>query len=144
MNGMTGRPLRRASLVVLSFAFAAAGALHLSHPAPFLLITPDWVPHPEQVVRATGAAELLGAAGLLFPRTRKAAAAALALYAVAVFPANVKHAVEGVAVPGLPDSWWYHGPRLAFQPVIVLWALWVGGWFDRAASRRLDGTRSDA
>jgi hypothetical protein len=25
---------------------------------------------------------------------------------------------------GLPVSWWYHGPRLMFQPVLVWWALY--------------------
>jgi uncharacterized membrane protein len=51
----------------------------------------------------------------------------LALYAVCVFPANIKHALDGIAVPGLPSSWLYHGPRLAFQPVLVWMALYAGG-----------------
>ena len=46
------------------------------------------------------------------------AAVMLALYAVCVFPANIKHAFENVQLPQLPSSWWYHGPRLALQPVI--------------------------
>jgi uncharacterized membrane protein len=50
----------------------------------------------------------------------------LALYAICVFPANVKHAFENVQLPQLPSSWWYHGPRLALQPVIVWWALYCG------------------
>ena len=48
----------------------------------------------------------------------------LALYAAAVFPANVKHAFYNVQAPGLPTSWWYHAPRLAFQPVLIWWALY--------------------
>jgi uncharacterized membrane protein len=44
-----------------------------------------------------------------------------------VFPANIKHAVYGVQVAGLPSSWWYHSPRLALQPVLVWWALWCSG-----------------
>jgi hypothetical protein len=31
-----------------------------------------------------------------------------------------------VQLPQLPSSWWYHGPRLALQPVIVWWALYCG------------------
>ena len=54
----------------------------------------------------------------------------MALYAVAVFPANLHHAFNNVIVPGLPSSWWYHAPRLAFQPVFVWWALYVGGVVD--------------
>ena len=32
--------------------------------------------------------------------------------------------------PPLPDSWWYHAPRLALQPVLVWWALFAGGVAD--------------
>ncbi|MEQ1756631.1 MAG: hypothetical protein ABL973_21125, partial [Micropepsaceae bacterium] len=55
-----------------------------------------------------------------------AAGVMLALYAICVFPANVKHAMEDVALGGTRLSWWYHGPRLAFQPVFVWWALFCG------------------
>ena len=55
---------------------------------------------------------------------------AFAAYAVCVFPANIKHAMDNVNVPPIPSSWWYHGPRLAFQPVFVWWALWVTGIID--------------
>jgi uncharacterized membrane protein len=54
----------------------------------------------------------------------------LALYACCVLPANIKHAVEGIHLPPMPDSWWYHGPRLAFQPVLVWWALFCAGVID--------------
>jgi uncharacterized membrane protein len=43
-----------------------------------------------------------------------------------VFPANIKHALEGINVPGLPDTWWYHGPRLVLQPVIIWLTLYAG------------------
>ena len=60
----------------------------------------------------------------------------LALYAVCVFPANIKHAFEGIDVPQLPHSWWYHGPRLLAQPVLVWWALFAAGVTDWPFGRR--------
>jgi uncharacterized membrane protein len=54
----------------------------------------------------------------------------LALYAVCVFPANIKHAFEGIDLPPVPDTWWYHGPRLLMQPVLVWWALFCAGVID--------------
>ena len=54
----------------------------------------------------------------------------LALYAVCVYPANIKHALNDLNVPPIPSSWWYHGPRLAFQPVFVWWALFAAGIVD--------------
>jgi len=114
-------------LWLLAAFYLAAGLLHLRSPAAFLPIVPDWVPAPHLTVIATGVAEILGALGLLVPRLRKAAGIGLALYALCVFPANLKHAIEGIVVPELPSSWWYHGPRLAFQPVLIWAALYASG-----------------
>jgi hypothetical protein len=62
--------------------------------------------------------------------TRRWAGIGLAAYAVCVFPANLYHAFWNVQVPPLPSSWWYHGPRLLLQPVLVWWALWAGEVID--------------
>lgn len=119
---------RTAMRWVMVLFYAVAGIAHLRSPAPFLRITPDWVPYPAEVIALTGVCELLGAAGLLFPATRWWAGIMLALYALCVWPANVKHALGALhGWQGLPPSWWYHGPRLVLQPVIIWWALYVGG-----------------
>ncbi|MDB5470790.1 MAG: hypothetical protein JWR84_2350 [Caulobacter sp.] len=114
---------------ILGPFYVAFGLLHLAAAASFLPIMPPYVPEPLLVVQATGLAEIAGGVGLLVPRLRRWAGLGLALYAVGVFPANLHHAFGGVHVPGLPDSWWYHGPRLLLQPVLVALALWAGGWF---------------
>ncbi|WP_342151060.1 DoxX family protein [Methylorubrum sp. SB2] len=103
------------------------GVVHLAAPESFLPIMPAWVPQPRLVVIATGLCEIATALALMlpWPGLRRAAGIGLALYAVCVFPANIKHAVEGISVPPIPDTWWYHGPRLAFQPVMVWWALYT-------------------
>jgi uncharacterized membrane protein len=79
-------------------------------------------------VLATGVWELVGAALLALPNSRANwwGGVAMASYAVAVFPANIKHAIDGVALGGEVFGWGYHAPRLAFQPVFVWWALWAG------------------
>lgn len=97
---------------------------------------PPRIPRPRAVVIVTGIAEILGGIGILLPPTRKAAAVGLALYAVGVYPANVYHAVARVRVPPIPDSWWYHGPRLAAQPLFVWWALFAGGLVHRTDPER--------
>lgn len=121
---------------LLALAYAAAGYLHLARPAPFLAITPPWVPEPELVIAATGVAELAGAAGLMHPATRKAAGWGLALYALCVWPANFHHALAHIAIGGETLGWWYHGPRLAAQPLIIWWALWASGAVDWPFGRR--------
>lgn len=110
--------------------YLAAGFVHLDAAPAFLPIVPDWVPAPQAVILATGLCEIAGAVGLLTRRWRWWAGVMLALYAVCVFPANIKHAVEGIQVPQLPSSWWYHAPRLAAQPIVVWWALFCARVID--------------
>jgi uncharacterized membrane protein len=80
--------------------------------------------HWIEMVLFTGAAEIAGALGLLVPRLRRAAGFMLALYFVAVFPANIHNALNGLAVEGLPQAQWYYWVRLAFQPLAIWWALY--------------------
>lgn len=121
---------------LLAAAYAYAGYRHLATPAPFLAITPPWVPRPEFVIAATGWAEIAGAVGLLIPATRRAAGWALALYALCVWPANFHHALADVPIGGATLGWWYHGPRLAAQPLIIWWALWASGAVDWPFGKR--------
>ena len=119
----TGRTVAR---TILAVAYFAAGVLHICVPAPFISITPDWVPFPHVVILLTGLCEIAGAVALLTERLRRLAGFALALYAVCVFPANLKHAFAA-PVGAVHLGWWYHAPRLALQPVLVWWALFAGG-----------------
>ena len=79
---------------LLALLYSVAGLFHLAQPVSFLRVMPDWVPQPEAVVLVTGMAELLGAAALVQPwskRLRRAGAIGLALYALCVWPANINH-----------------------------------------------------
>jgi uncharacterized membrane protein len=111
---------------LLALVYTVAGILHIIWPAPFLSITPAWVPWPNIIILLTGICEIAGAIALYNITFRRAAGIALAVYAVAVFPANINHAVLdlGLAQPVLGP--WYHIPRLAFQPVLVWAALFAG------------------
>ena len=116
----------RAVMRIALAAFMLAGfVLHWRATDALVAITPSWVPMPRAVVLATGVLELAFAAALLAPRWRKAAGLAIALYVLAVWPANFKHAFGHVLLPPVPDSWWYHAPRLALQPAIAWWALFA-------------------
>ena len=123
--------------IIASF-YTVAGIAHLTLTNKFLLIVPDWVPLPRAVVLVTGVCEIAGSIALLGTRLRRLAGVMLALYAICVLPANIKHAIAGVHLPPVPDSWWYHGPRLALQPVLVWWALFCAGMIDWPWRKRPD------
>jgi uncharacterized membrane protein len=115
---------------VLVTAYCFAGIEHLRSPELFLPIVPGWMPFPHETVLLTGLAEVAGALALLTTRLRKLAAIMLAAYAVCVFPANIKHAFEGVVIGETALTWWYHAPRLALQPIFVWWPLFAGSLID--------------
>ena len=115
---------------LLALFYLIAGVAHLRSPGGFIAITPSWVPYSPEVVMFTGIAEIAGAIGLMLPRVRVAAGIGLAFYALCVWPANINHAVNDITIGGQDLSWWYHGPRLALQPVFIWLALWVGNVTD--------------
>ena len=130
-------PVRLVLRWVLGLFYLAAGVIHLRSPRDFIAITPHWVPDIPLVIALTGMAEIAGALALLLvPRLRRAAGIGLALYAVGVFPANINQAIYDIPIGGHHLDWWYHGPRLLFQPVLVWWALWVGEVIEWPFARR--------
>jgi uncharacterized membrane protein len=140
MSPRTLDRLRLGLRLAMVAIYLAAGALHLGAPDAFVVIMPPIIPHPREMVLFTGACEIAGALGLLIPPLRRLAGVMLALYALCVWPANIYQALWHVRAPPLPDSWWYHGPRLAFQPVLIWWALFAGGVVDWPFTRRRPGS----
>ncbi|HEX2199415.1 MAG TPA: DoxX family protein [Burkholderiales bacterium] len=116
-----GWPARMRLAMALALFFA--GSDHWINPQRYLAMMPPWIPLHLELVLFTGAAEIAGGLGLLVPRFRQAAGLLLAIYFVAVFPANVHNALNGLAVEGLPQAAWYYWLRLPFQPLAVWWAL---------------------
>lgn len=128
--------IRTASRWLLSALYLGAGIAHLTRPGGFVAITPHWVPLPAEVIALTGIAEIAGAIGLHVPRLRGAAGIGLALYALCVWPANFNHALNDIPLGGIRLGWWYHGPRLLLQPVIIWWALWASMAIEWPFSRK--------
>ncbi|AWT56662.1 DoxX family protein [Mycolicibacterium smegmatis] len=77
--------------VGLAAMFVLTGIAHFVNPLrrDMIAIVPPRLPAPGLLVTVTGALELLGAAGLLYPPTRVAAAVCLFVLMLAMFPANV-------------------------------------------------------
>jgi len=109
--------------LAMALALLFAGSDHWINPQRYLPMMPPWIPLHLELVLFTGAAEIAGGIGLLWARTRRLAGWMLAVYFVAVFPANIHNALNGLAVDGLPQASWYYWLRLPFQPLALWWAL---------------------
>ena len=121
MPNESGPGARAARPWALAAAFGVAGALPLLRPAPVVSIVPPWLPAPRLLVLASGVAALAGAAGLLAPRTRRAAGWALLAFLVAVFPANVQMLQAARAAEAPAAAQLLLWLRLPLQLLLLAW-----------------------
>jgi uncharacterized membrane protein len=112
--------------VFLALLFIVASSLHFISDVELKIIPPS-LPLRREALYITGIFELLGGIGLLIPRFQRAAAWGLAALLVAIFPANLYHAVKNIQLGGILNSPFYHVIRLPLQGVLIWWALWCGG-----------------
>ena len=124
---------RTAARLLLGSAMVGAGVLHLTtQRQEFRAQVPSWFPVDEDLtVLGSGVAEIaLGAAFVALPGRKRLVGALLAAFFVAIFPGNVAQYLEGTDAFGL-DTDRKRLVRLFFQPLLVLWALYGGGWLRR-------------
>lgn len=109
------------SRLILSLMFTGAGVMHFLMPASYQKIMPPYLPNPAALVAISGAAEIAGGLGILFPTTRKWAGLSLIALLIAVFPANIHMALYGTQSVGLniPRALWW--VRLPFQALFIAW-----------------------
>jgi uncharacterized membrane protein len=122
--------------VLLGSFMVGAGVLHLTtQREEFRAQVPSWFPVDEDLtVLGSGVAEIaLGGAFVALPKQRRTVGALLAAFFVAIFPGNIAQYVEGTDAFGL-DTDRARLIRLFLQPVLVLWALWGGGWLGGRSS----------
>ncbi len=109
----------------LALMFVVTGIAHFVNPLrrDLIAIVPPRLPTPGLLVTATGVLELLGAAGLLYPPTRAAAAVALGVMMLAMFPANV----YASRMPSPPKSMTTQLPLRTIEQIVFVGAALVVG-----------------
>jgi uncharacterized membrane protein len=120
--------LRVGARLLLAAAMVSVGVLHFTDPAPFVRIVPAALPAPLLLVWLSGAAEVVLGVLVLVPRpaARRLARYGLLALLIAVFPANLNMALNGVQLdPAAPLPLWALWARLPMQLVFAAWAWWV-------------------
>ena len=83
---------------------------------------PPYLPAPKVLNIISGAAEIAGGIGVLFPQTRRYAGVGLIALLIAVFPANLYMAINQIKPPGMENlEPWMAWVRLPFQIVFLYW-----------------------
>jgi uncharacterized membrane protein len=87
-------------------------------------MVPPRVPNPMGMIYFTGLCEIAGAVGLLVPRTRRAAAAALIVFFLAILPANIHAARAGLTLAGTAVT--PIAVRIPMQVLFIALTWWAG------------------
>lgn len=122
---------RRLGLAVVFLWFLIGGIAHFVATDTEMRIVPPSIPWPRAVVLVSGAFELLGAAGLLWKPTRRAAGLGLFALTLAVTPAHfyMLQRPELFAVPYWALVW-----RLPLQLALLALIAWSAVAAPRALS----------
>jgi len=124
--------LRSAARIALGLALAGAGVTHLTLARDeFRAQVPDTLVNvlpvsADDIVLGSGIVELgLGLAFAGLSKERRRLGVVMAMFFVAVFPGNISQWAKHADGFGL-DTDTKRLARLAFQPLLVLWALFAG------------------
>jgi uncharacterized membrane protein len=113
---------RLAGLTFVFLWFAIGGIAHFAATEVEMRIVPPYIPWPRAAVLTSGVAELLGAAGLLWRPTRRAAGWGLIALTLAVTPANVYMLQHPALFPLVPH--WALVLRLPLQIALLALIAW--------------------
>lgn len=113
---------RRIGLVVVFLWFFVGGIAHFVATDVETSIVPPWVPWPRVMVLVSGVFELLGAAGLVWPRTRRAAGWGLFALTIAVTPVHLWMLQRPDLFRAIPH--WALMLRLPLQAMLLALIVW--------------------
>ena len=114
--------------LILGIFFINVGIGHFVEPEWFEPIVPDILGDATFRVLITGAMEVALGAGLIVPQTRKYSSILMVLFLVAIYWANLNMWINDIPLEGKTFATIWHVIRLLAQVLMILIALWVGGW----------------
>lgn len=109
---------------ILAVCMIVAGVLHFAATEPFVKIVPGFLPFPAMLVYVSGVIEIILGVMLLIRPLQAIAGWGLVALFIAVYPANLNMAINGIELEGVPNTWWFQAIRLPFQFVLIAWAYW--------------------
>lgn len=119
--------MRKAQIAGLAFVFIwffVGGIMHFVATDTEARIVPPYIPWPVAAVLVSGVFELLGAAGILIGRTRRAAGIGLFLLTLAVTPAHIYMLQRPDLFPVPLWALWLRLPIQAALLWLIAWSTW--------------------
>ena len=107
-------------VIAQSILYVASGINHFWHQDSYVGIMPDHYAHPRELVRLSGAAEMLGGTGLLVPVTRQFSAVGIVAMLVVFLDVHQSMLRHSERFPKVPK--WALWARVPLQFVLIAWA----------------------
>lgn len=112
---------------IYGLAFIMIGVSHFREPNKFVEIIPAFLPFPLMLVYISGAMEIVGGIAIIYPDTRMLAGRFIALFLIAVYPANLYMWTHDIAFNGTRFDTQGHILRLVAQLLLIVAALYLSG-----------------
>ena len=125
---LRGRPdgaVSRAGRIALAVLFLFTGVSHFILTEGMAQMVPPPLP-AVATVRISGVLEILGAIGILVPKTSRLAAWCLFAFLLAVFPANIYAALNETGLGGHTEGVSYLWKRGPLQILFLTWTWYFG------------------
>jgi len=116
---------------ILGIFFINVGIGHFVEPEWFEPIVPAILGDPTFWVLLTGAMEIILGVGIIIPQTRKYSGLLMTFFLIAIYWANLNMWINDVPLDGKTFATIWHIIRLLLQILMILVALWVGGWIQK-------------
>jgi len=105
--------------------FVLAGISHFRNPEKFVEIVPSFLPYGLFLVYLTGVIEIAGGIGIMYPGSRIVSGRLMALFLVAVFPANLSMWINNIPFDGTLLTTQQHVIRSLIQLLLIIIALFI-------------------
>ncbi len=113
--------------LVYGVPFILIGIEHFREPQKFVEIVPKYMPFTLFLVYLTGSIEIAGGLGIIYPETREITGRLMALFLLAIYPANLYMWTNDVAFNGTKLTTNGHLVRLSVQLLLIIAALGFSG-----------------
>ena len=113
--------------LIYGVPFVLIGIEHFREPQKFVDIVPKYMPFALFLVYLTGVIEIMGGLGIIYPETREITGRLMALFLIAIYPANFNMWINDIPYNGTRLTTQGHLVRLSVQLLLIVAALGFSG-----------------
>ena len=105
--------------LIYGVPFILIGIEHFREPQKFVDIVPKYMPFALFLVYLTGVMEIIGGLGIIYPETREITGRLMALFLIAIYPANFNMWINDIPYNGTRLTTQGHLVRLSVQLLLI-------------------------